>query len=457
MPPTPFPLEMGGISDAPALEDPFLHHIFMRFIDEPEILAILSRVSKAFHRLVDDPVLIRALFEGYDLPFKGEETFASFAKKIRETHFCSPSWMNVYHVGDANKLKRLMLSLFFYAKKGRVDKMLEALNFFPAERLEGYLMLSELSLINAETNRSPLSILQNSGNQAALNQFYVLLIPYLDYCDQYRPMSYCRERVMYRQWMAELSNEELRHCLSAAIRLYDGEALSYLLNLLRERDIQIDAVFKANPLLCLAVQVANHEAVEALLEQGASPNVRNVSGQTPLYLACFTNNIPLVKCLLKQNTRMNTWISDKSPLLYAAIYHNNPTMFHLLLKAGADIGKVDFEGRTVFHVLFDKVTEGELPEKKEIIGLILKALRRKGLNPHLFLNQKSYSIGVTVFDIAKQRGEVGAHLLAHLTDALAQLYPQFEAKRLCFFKVEGDSLAPPAPGASLPAARSNPS
>jgi ankyrin repeat protein len=118
----------------------------------------------------------------------------------------------------------------------------------------------------------------------------------------------------------------------------------------------------------------NHraEAVEWLLDQGASINQPGQSGMTPLAVACAENAIDCAKVLLKRgadvhkrNIHMNT------PLLLACL-NGRAEICDLLRSHGALISDVDANGNTCFHkVILDDAPWTE--QRGEIFDLLFGA------------------------------------------------------------------------------------
>ena len=85
----------------------------------------------------------------------------------------------------------------------------------------------------------------------------------------------------------------------------------------------------------------NLEIVKLLLKNGAKESV-NKAGEyeeTPLYWACYRNNLEIVKLLLKNGAKESVnkaGVYGDTPL-YLACYNNNPGIVKLLLENGADV------------------------------------------------------------------------------------------------------------------------
>lgn len=102
------------------------------------------------------------------------------------------------------------------------------------------------------------------------------------------------------------------------------------------------------PLLHVAILANRYEVAEALLQQGANPNLKDQYGQPPILLAAERNSAsPFIDLLISNGAQVN--VSDRhgaSPLMYAA-RANNTEAVSVLLNASADPNHRDMEGDTV--------------------------------------------------------------------------------------------------------------
>ena len=105
--------------------------------------------------------------------------------------------------------------------------------------------------------------------------------------------------------------------------------------------------------LSWAAEVGNVQAVETLLEYGASTSTKSVIGMTPLHFAARGPNSTSMAILLKRGasaSAKNKW--DQGPLSIAAYFQNDPSFFRLLLDHGADINEKDCNGSTPMRCTF---------------------------------------------------------------------------------------------------------
>jgi ankyrin repeat protein len=92
---------------------------------------------------------------------------------------------------------------------------------------------------------------------------------------------------------------------------------------------------KATPLHYAALY-GSLESLKILLDKGADPNARNLSGATPLILAAW--NLERTRALVEHGARLNIATNQGiTPLLVAAAAHNNTATVAYLLDKGADL------------------------------------------------------------------------------------------------------------------------
>lgn len=72
------------------------------------------------------------------------------------------------------------------------------------------------------------------------------------------------------------------------------------------------------------------------------------AGFTPLILACYKGNTPVVKVLLEAGVAVN-YTSDQGTALMAAVVRGNAEVVGLLLNAKADPNLTDVQGNTALH------------------------------------------------------------------------------------------------------------
>lgn len=105
--------------------------------------------------------------------------------------------------------------------------------------------------------------------------------------------------------------------------------------------------------LSWAPEVGNVQAIETLLNYGASTSTKTVTGMTLFHFAARGPNSTCMAILLDRGAPANA--SDKwgqGALSIAADFQNDPSFFRLLLDHGADINEKHCNGSTPIHCTF---------------------------------------------------------------------------------------------------------
>ena len=105
--------------------------------------------------------------------------------------------------------------------------------------------------------------------------------------------------------------------------------------------------------LSWAAEAGNGQAVETLLEFGASTSQKSIIGLTPLHYAARGPDSTCMSILLKHGASVsakNKWA--QSPLNIAAYFQNDPSFIRLLLDHGADINEKDCYGSSALICTF---------------------------------------------------------------------------------------------------------
>lgn len=124
--------------------------------------------------------------------------------------------------------------------------------------------------------------------------------------------------------------------------------------------------------LFFATERSHTSVVNILLKYGADANIQDKEGKTPLMGAAAIDSIEICDLLLSKGALIN--LVDKkvgyAPLTYAINNNGSLEMVKLLVKNGADICHVSFEGGTAFS---NAVVKG----KKDIVEYLLGILNNK--------------------------------------------------------------------------------
>ncbi|XP_076325345.1 uncharacterized protein LOC143233242 isoform X2 [Tachypleus tridentatus] len=136
--------------------------------------------------------------------------------------------------------------------------------------------------------------------------------------------------------------------------------------------------------LHLAVIVGNQHLVEILLEEGASPKLRDRHGNTSLHLAVKYNQLECLRVLLNNRSTRDILVSydnDGYSALHIAVRNRAFAVIKSLVKANCDVDVQDGKsGKTpLFHAVMD--------DDKPIVQLLLKvgaspdAMDYSGISP----------------------------------------------------------------------------
>jgi ankyrin repeat protein len=109
----------------------------------------------------------------------------------------------------------------------------------------------------------------------------------------------------------------------------------------------LNTLFDLNMLLFEAIRHERGiEAIESLLNDGASPNAINGDQMAPLLYAIIKNNIPLIILLLNYGADPNFAELLLTPPLILATRYSNFAATKLLIHRGVNINITDNSGKT---------------------------------------------------------------------------------------------------------------
>jgi len=92
------------------------------------------------------------------------------------------------------------------------------------------------------------------------------------------------------------------------------------------------------------------QAAKDLIEKnGASTNFSNLHGETALYAAVESNNLPMVTFLLENRANVNQANVNRSTPLHLASRLGNLSMVKFLLEKGAEVNALDKDNVTPLH------------------------------------------------------------------------------------------------------------
>ena len=102
---------------------------------------------------------------------------------------------------------------------------------------------------------------------------------------------------------------------------------------------------RGDTLLMLAAYHCHQDAVRALLQRGADPNVANEKGQKPLAGVCWKGSEPVARLLIEHGAAVDDGGVGMTPLMLAAMSGHLPVV-RLLVAAGADVTVRSGSGHT---------------------------------------------------------------------------------------------------------------
>jgi ankyrin repeat protein len=130
-----------------------------------------------------------------------------------------------------------------------------------------------------------------------------------------------------------------------------------------------------------AAKSGDADLLTALLAKNVNPNVRDKSGQTPLFALMTKNSdLKLVQALLDKGANINIRSQNSGSLLQSAVATRRKELVQLVLDKGADVNAKDSQGRTALASL---LYSGGGNDAAPVAALLLA----KGADP----NEKIYN------------------------------------------------------------------
>lgn len=133
------------------------------------------------------------------------------------------------------------------------------------------------------------------------------------------------------------------------INAVNSNDIEEMKEIFRTRNVTPDVKRKSDglPILVMAVDKRNYEAVEFLLEKGANVNARyREDKSTALMHAAAMGNSRLVNLLLKYEPDVNMRDSKNESALIKGVRARRTGVVEALIRAGADVNGGDITGKT---------------------------------------------------------------------------------------------------------------
>merc|ERR550532_2357509 len=155
--------------------------------------------------------------------------------------------------------------------------------------------------------------------------------------------------------------------------------------------------------------------VETLVRASADINKRDMYKLTPLHHAALRGNVRIVKCLLSQKGIDIDPVDEQlsTPLSVASTYDNHNSV-KLLLKNGADVTRVDYQGQNVLH---KAAREGN----SKVVNIVIDHLKDDDEKLRTLMRQKD-ARGNTPFMLAVQSVTSGKTLETFIKRAHSSQY-----------------------------------
>ena len=113
------------------------------------------------------------------------------------------------------------------------------------------------------------------------------------------------------------------------------------------------------------------EEIEDLIQKGADINVKDGTGETPLFRAVFNGEMDAVKVLLKHGADVNQKNDDGYTALMWAAYKGSKDIVQMLLEKGADVNIKNNYGSRVW-----------VGSDREIVKVINEHIKKTGGEPY---------------------------------------------------------------------------
>lgn len=167
--------------------------------------------------------------------------------------------------------------------------------------------------------------------------------------------------------------------------------------------------------------------VKSLLQNGADPDKKGISGKTPLDLAVMSGYEDIVQLMVYNLERRRKDIDDSLYVLFHAIDHGNINIVKYLIKHSVNINTVKVSGETALTNLITR-SDKKTSEKLNLIKAMLESHRFMQNNPlKRFINAEGKD-GQTPMFLAKQQQRLAKGVDAETWKAIIKVLKKAGAK-----------------------------
>ncbi|CAL8583793.1 putative ankyrin-repeat protein [Xanthoria parietina] len=159
--------------------------------------------------------------------------------------------------------------------------------------------------------------------------------------------------------------------LMIASSLREGETMVDLL-LSKDADVNIKN-FNGQTALHFCASKNNLDVARKLIARKASARVKDKRGQLPLHRAAAVGSVPMVNLLLDHQSPLNATDVANYTALHHAISEGHGDTALVLLKAGAEVDKVDVDGNLAIDLAPDTKIKKFILQSAEREGIDLSA------------------------------------------------------------------------------------
>ncbi|KAL8756001.1 MAG: hypothetical protein Q9199_003235 [Rusavskia elegans] len=141
----------------------------------------------------------------------------------------------------------------------------------------------------------------------------------------------------------------------------------------KANDLNRNPDFNGQTALHFCASKNNLDVARKLISRKASARVKDKRDQLPLHRAAAIGSVPMVKLLLDNNSPLNATDFAKYTALHHAISEGHGDTAVVLLKAGAEVDKLDVDGKLAIDLAPDTKIKKFILQSAEREGIDLSA------------------------------------------------------------------------------------